>query len=69
MSVLREEQTAPAMSVLREEQTAPAMSVLREEQTAPAMSVPTGRIASRGWSLWWPESPGLCCARWFRCCR
>jgi hypothetical protein len=35
------------MSVLREEQTAPAMSVLREEQTAPAMSVPTGRVASR----------------------
>jgi hypothetical protein len=47
MSVLREEQTAPAMSVLREEQTAPAMSVLREEQTA-AMSVLRGRIASRG---------------------
>ena len=67
MSVLREEQTALAMTVLREEQTALAMSVLREEQTALAMSVLRGRIASRGWSLWWPESPGSCCARWSRC--
>jgi hypothetical protein len=36
------------MSVLREEQMAPAMSVLREEQMAPAISVLRGRIASRG---------------------
>jgi hypothetical protein len=36
------------MSVLREEQMAPAMSVLREEQMAPAMSVLRGGIASHG---------------------